>query len=32
MLADANHKTDTATLEQRVDALDDYRTLSAAPR
>ncbi|WP_439688871.1 phospholipase [Curtobacterium sp. SP.BCp] len=30
VLADANHKTDTAELEQRVDALDDYRTLSGA--
>jgi hypothetical protein len=30
VLADANHKTDTAALEQRVDALDDYRTLSGA--
>ncbi|MFS0731227.1 phospholipase [Curtobacterium sp. 1P10AnD] len=30
VLADANHKTDTATLERRVDALDDYRKLSGA--
>ncbi|WP_420368395.1 hypothetical protein [Curtobacterium sp. L1-20] len=30
VVEDANAKTDTATLEHRIDALDDYRRLSGA--
>ncbi|WP_254630013.1 phospholipase [Curtobacterium sp. Csp2] len=29
VLADANHKTDTAALEQQVQALSDYRSMSS---